>query len=285
MTAAVNAAVTAAVPTAAVPTAAVTRLSDFNRDGHTDLILRETTAIHDGNGKLWLYPGRGDGTFLARRQMGYGFNSILMIVNAGDVTGDGVADVLATDRSRGRLWLYPGNGAGGVGAARQIGSGWSLMQVITNAADMTGDGRPDLLASDRDGKLWLYPLTGNAVFQPKRLIGPGWSVMSPIVAPGDVSGDGRADILARDQTQALWLYRGNGRGGMSGRTLVGYTWWGYRTLVAPGNFDGAGGNDLLAVDPSAGNGNLLLFPGDNAGHFGPSRLIGNGWDGRYLTIG
>jgi hypothetical protein len=49
--------------TATTTTANATRFSDFNRDGFTDLVARDTT------GRLWLYPGNGTGGFLARHLM------------------------------------------------------------------------------------------------------------------------------------------------------------------------------------------------------------------------
>ena len=49
------------------------------------------------------------------------------------------------------------------------------MTAITNAANLNGTGRPDLLARDATGNLWLYPLTGNAVFGPRSRVGSGWN--------------------------------------------------------------------------------------------------------------
>jgi hypothetical protein len=54
--------------------------------------------------------------------MSYGWNGLAGIVAPGDVTGDGDADLFARDAA-GRLWLYPGNGAGGLGVRRLIGAG------------------------------------------------------------------------------------------------------------------------------------------------------------------
>jgi Tol biopolymer transport system component len=245
--------------------AAVTRLSDFNRDGVTDLVAR------DAAGRLWLYPGNGAGGFKARRQIGVGWNSVTAIITPGDVSGDGNADVLARD-SVGRLWLYPGNGTAGLSARRQIGSGWGSY-TITNAANLNSTGRPDVLARDTTGALWLYPLSGNAAFGPRTKIGTGWNGYT-ILGPGDLSGDGRADILARDTTGSLWFYRGNGTGRVGGRTLVSPGWAPMTALVTPGNWDRTAGNDLLARDAA---GALWLHPGNNAGGLGQPRQIGNGW--------
>jgi archaellum component FlaF (FlaF/FlaG flagellin family) len=246
--------------------AAVTRLSDFNRDGVTDLVAR------DAAGRLWLYPGNGSGEFKSRRQMGVGWNTMTTIVTPGDVTGDRNGDIIGRDTA-GRLWLYPGNGASRFLAKRLIGSGWNTMTAITNAANLNGTGRPDLLARDTTGALWLYPLTGNTVFGPRSKIGTGWNGYT-ILGPGDVSGDGRADILARDPAGSLWLYRGTGTGRVGGRTLVSSGWAPMTALVTPGNWDRAAGNDVLARNAA---GTLWLHPGNNAGSLGAPRQIGTGW--------
>ena len=51
------------------------------------------------------------------------------IIGPGDWDGDHKVDVLARDTT-GRLWLYPGNGTGGWGSQRQVGSGWEGMRII-----------------------------------------------------------------------------------------------------------------------------------------------------------
>jgi hypothetical protein len=258
----VSAASTSVTPRAS--SAAITRLSDFNRDGATDIVAR------DAAGRLFLYPGNGAGGFRARRQMGSGW-SPFTLVTPGDVTGDGNADILARD-SAGRLFLYPGNGASGVSARRQIGSGWSSF-TITNAGNLDGAGRPDVLARDAAGGLWLYPLTGNAVFGARTRIGTGWNGYT-LQGPGDTSGDNRADILARTPTGLLRLYRGNGTGGITTGTIAGAGWQTMSALITPGNWDRASGNDVLARDAA---GRLWLYPRNSASSFLPRRQIGSGW--------
>jgi Zn-dependent metalloprotease len=252
--------------------AGLTRLSDLNRDGSTDLVAR------DAAGRLWLYPGNGVGGYLARRLIGTGWNIMNVIVTPGDVTGDGNADLFARDAA-GHLWLYPGNGASGVSARRLVSSGWASY-TITNAANLNGAGGPDLLARDSAGVLWLYPFSGNAVMGARTRISNGWNGYT-FRGPGDLSGDGRADILARDSAGSLWLYRGNGTGGLVGRTLAGNGWAGMNALVTPGNWDRTGGNDTLARDSA---GSLWLYPGDNAGgRLATRRLVGAGWNGYTIS--
>jgi len=259
------------VAAAATSAAPVTRLSDFNKDGFTDLIAR------DAAGSLWLFPGNGSGGFKANHKIGGGWNTYNALVTPGDVTGDHNADVIARDAA-GNLWLYPGNGVMGLSARRQIGHGWSGY-TITNAANMNSTGRPDLLARDSAGSLWLYPLSGNAVFGARTKVGSGWGSLV-FQGPGDFSGDGRADILAHNSARELLVYRGNGAGRVAAGTVVRGGWGLITALVTPGNWDGKAGNDFIERIPGVVP-DLYLYPGNNAGGFGSGVIIGNRW--RQMT--
>lgn len=92
----------------------------------------------------------------------------------------------------------------------------------------------------------------------------------------DWSGDGRADIVAPTADGILWMYRGNGAGGFaSGRTQIGLGWNSRDQIRMVGNWDGTAGTDIIARDP--GTGALWLYPGNGAGGFRQSRIIGTGW--------
>ncbi|MFS8199207.1 trypsin-like serine protease [Streptomyces sp. CWNU-52B] len=75
---------------------------DLSGDGKPDLLVRST------DGTLWLYRGTGkEHTPWATRikaRTGWNFTAY---VSSGDVTGDGIADVMTRD-SAGTLWLYKG---------------------------------------------------------------------------------------------------------------------------------------------------------------------------------
>ena len=53
-------------------------------------------------------------------------------------------------------------------------------------------------------------------------------------------------------------------------------------LVAPGNFNGDTKPDLLVRDTA---GALLLYPGNGAGGFGTSSVVGTGWNGMTAILG
>lgn len=192
-----------------------------------------------------------------------------------DLTGDRRADLVARRSSDGSLWLYPGNGAGGFGATRPLGTGWRAMASILVSPDWDGDGRTDLVARSRSGDLWLYSGDG-AGGASGRPIGQGWAGMNAIAAPGDWDGDGRADLLARRSREgSLWLYAGAGRAGFGVVRPIGTGWSAWNLITGTTDFDGDGHADLLAR--RRGDGTLWLFPGDGRGGFGTARRVGHGW--------
>ncbi|HEU4676731.1 MAG TPA: VCBS repeat-containing protein, partial [Motilibacteraceae bacterium] len=110
--------------------------------------------------------------------------------------------------------------------------GWSVMSALTGVGDLSGDGRPDLLARDAAGVLWLYPGTADGSLGARTMVGrSGWSVMSALTGVGDLSGDRRPDLLARDGAGALWLYPGTAERSLGARTLVGRSGWQVMTAL------------------------------------------------------
>ena len=114
---------------------------------------------------LWLYKGTGTATapFAARVKIGPGWGIYNQLTDTGDITADGKADLIARDTS-GVLWLYKGTGnATAPYAARtKIGTGWGIYNVLVGPSDLSGDGKPDLIARDSSGVLWLYKGSGSA---------------------------------------------------------------------------------------------------------------------------
>jgi len=80
--------------------------------------------------------------------------------------------VIAGDAG-GRLWRYPGDGAGGFASRHQIGVGWNAMTAILTPGDVTGDGQADVLGRDPAGGLWLTRATAPVVSAPGAWWAPG----------------------------------------------------------------------------------------------------------------
>ncbi|MFB6840613.1 FG-GAP-like repeat-containing protein [Streptomyces sp. NPDC056361] len=187
-------------------------------------------------------------------QVGRGWSMYDRAESVGDIAGTRVGDVVARDKS-GLLWLYQGTGNGDtpfLGRVK-IGTGWQIYDQIAGGSDLTGDGRPDLLATDKSGGLWLYPATGNinTPLSPRKQIGTGWGIYNQLTATGDIGGGPAGDLLARDKDGVLWMYLGKGDGTFAPRVRLGSGWNAYPHLVGIGDGTGDGRPDLLAMD--AGN--------------------------------
>ncbi|MFJ4467196.1 trypsin-like serine protease [Streptomyces sp. NPDC089424] len=120
----------------------------------------------DSAGVLWIYPGKGNGTFATRVKVGTGWNQYNWIRGHGDFTGDGRTDLVARNASNGYVYLYKGTGKAGTGAfaSRIKVTTWSssTYNAVATVGDVSGDGRADLLARTPGGTLYLYRGTGNA---------------------------------------------------------------------------------------------------------------------------
>ncbi|MGA5134785.1 FG-GAP-like repeat-containing protein [Streptomyces olivoreticuli] len=256
--------------------------ADFTGDGRKDLV-----GVESATGKLWLYPGKGDGTFGDRVQIGSGWNAMSKLA-AADYTDDGKADLLAVDSATGGLYVYAGtgtaNGMNTLGARTRIGTGWSSMRELT-AIDVNSDGRADLLAIDTDGALWAYPgsgsLAGDNTLGNRVRIGTGWDTMTELTSPGDLNADGKADLVAVDRSGALWAYPGTGSlkasDTLGARTRIGTGWDTMRQLVGA-DFDNDGKGDLEAVQAPAGStGTLYFYPGTGNTALGSRTQTGTGW--------
>ncbi|MFI9762063.1 trypsin-like serine protease [Streptomyces sp. NPDC051963] len=118
----------------------------------------------DSAGVLWIYPGKGNGTFAARVKVGSGWNQYNFLRGQGDFTGDGKTDLIARGKSNSYVYLYKGTGKSGTGAfsSRVKVRTWSGYNAFDAVGDVNGDGKADFLARTPGGKLYLYKGTGKA---------------------------------------------------------------------------------------------------------------------------
>ncbi|MET7859416.1 VCBS repeat-containing protein [Streptomyces sp. NPDC005318] len=169
-----------------------------------DLVARDTSGV------LWLYLGKGDGTFASRTKVGPGWQVYNKITGGSDLTGDGRPDLLATDTA-GVLWLYKGTGSWSApfAARTRVGGGWQIYNQITAVGNIAGSAAGDLVARDTAGVLWLYQGNGTGNFTARVRIGAGWNAFSHLVGAGDVTGDGRPDLIAYGPN-GTYVYRSTG---------------------------------------------------------------------------
>ncbi|MFI5529616.1 glycoside hydrolase domain-containing protein [Kitasatospora sp. NPDC051853] len=245
---------------------------DFNNNGKKDLV-----AVEVSTGKLYSYTGTGTGTLGSRTVIGTGGWNGMSNLAVGDLNRDGKDDIVATEKSTGKLYYYPGDGSG-VSSRIEIGSGgWNGVNN-TAVGDFSGDGKDDVVVSENStGKLFMYPGNGTGIGARVEIGSGGWNGMNKFVSPGDMNKDGKDDLVATEtSTGKLWLYPGDGYG-IGARVEIGSGGWNGISDYAGADFTGDGVGDLAAVESQPGStGKLYLYKGTGNGGLTPRTEIGTG---------
>ncbi|MFG3507488.1 FG-GAP-like repeat-containing protein [Streptomyces sp. NPDC047821] len=237
--------------------------------------LGEHYAMTTG-GKLSVHHlGTTTGTYVSQ-----GWDPATRFIPFGDMDGDGCDDMLLKSAD-GLLRRAAGECDGHYTPVDhatphvQIGKGWNAFDAVVAPGDLTGDGRPDLLARQTTtGYLFLYRSNASGTLDAAVRVGTGWKGYR-LIGAGDIDGDGNGDLLARDGSGELWRYGGTGKGTLKPRVLVFRDWGAGRTdIVGVGDVTGDSLPDLLSRDSS---GKLLRNKGNGKGSFGATVTISTGW--------
>ena len=196
--------------------ARLTAVTDFNGDGHPDLIWQNDTTRQAAT---WYLGGALGNQFVGGATLGPAVPG-WTVVGSGDFNGDGHSDLVwLNDRTRQLGVWYMGGAQGDVfissgflGAGATGVPGWTVRGI----ADFNRDGHPDVLWQNdvtRQLAIWYMGGAGGAAFLGGNFVAgpvPGWTV----VGIGDFNRDGTPDILwQNDATRqvAIW-YMGGAQG-------------------------------------------------------------------------
>ena len=209
----------------------VASAGDVNGDGFGDLIVGA-----QGVPRAYVYYGSASGVSATAPPVtlsppgGNGVSFGQSATCAGDLNGDGYADVIVGDASvngfDGRAYVYWGS-SGGISAtqpplvlATTQGSGGDFGGSVSSAGDIDGDGYADLIiganaVGNDAGQAYVFfggASASMAITQPVVLTGltgvPG-GFGAPVAGAGDIDGDGFADLMvSAPRLGNVYFYRG-----------------------------------------------------------------------------
>ncbi len=205
-------------------------MADVTGDGRADI-------VGFGNAGVWVSLNNGDGTFQAPQMVvgNFGLDAGGWDVNRhprfmADVTGDGRADIVGFGNAG--VWVSLNNGGGTFQAPQMVvgnfaydAGGWRIDRHPRFMADVTGDGRADIVGFGNAG-VWVSLNNGDGTFQaPQMVVGNfgldagGWDVNRHPRFMADVTGDGRADIVGFGNA-GVWVSLNNGGGTFQAPQMV-----------------------------------------------------------------
>ncbi|MGW3241907.1 FG-GAP repeat domain-containing protein [Streptomyces sp. NPDC001070] len=196
---------------------------DLKKNDCNDMIVR--TAA----GQLRLYGGDCESdAFMPNgsyTSLGTGFQQYNVMTSPGDMTGDGIPDLIARKSSTSDVYLYKGTSSGKLSARVRLASKWTGYKKVVGAGDLNGDGIGDLLVQDKANVLWRYNGDGKGHLKPRVKLASGWGASyNAVLGIGDLTCDGKADLIARDTAGNLYRYNGNGKGAFGSRTKIATGW-------------------------------------------------------------
>ena len=247
--------------------------ADMDRDGDTDVL-----ALVFGPRIVWYENTDGKGSFgeaphVVTSRPGNNTWSIY----AADLDGDGDVDALLATANDGKVaWYENVDGRGTAWEQHVIATGLKGARVVY-AADVDGDGDPDVGAASNWGTFtWYENIDGNGRFGSQQIVFEGRGATGLSLYAADLDSDGDTDVLSvthSGPSAIAWYENLDGRGQFGPQQVITQLY--DRNLgVHAGDLDNDGDLDVITSNRIHQGGTVhWLENTDGKGSFGPLQPI------------
>lgn len=239
----------------------------------TDSATYSDLVYTDKAGNLWRRAALGHGRFGAATRIGTHWHTVDTLLSVGQWDGSGGVDLIARQKSTGRLVLYRGDTKGGLRGPSYLTGPMGHLRSIASGGDVDGDGYRDLVAIDNRTRaiVLLRGGPGGKIVGTKEITRPARIVA--LRGAGELTGDGKADLVWSDSTGRGFVGVGDGAGGISRVIAHGRGWNSFVDVLSPGDLAADGVSDLLALRT---NGVLMRYDGNGRGGFAVPKEVMRG---------
>jgi hypothetical protein len=174
---------------------------DLSGDGRPDVAIGNNgdpnyVAINNG----------GSPATWTRMLLGSSLNDLTWSLALGDVTGDGLPDVVVGNNGQ-QNYVMVNNGGWPTNWSRvNLGTGLNDSTYSVAVGDVTGDGRLDVVVGNYSQPSYVLVNNGNSPTNwPRFTLGSASNSLTYSVAIGDLTGDGRPDVVVGNYNQANYV--------------------------------------------------------------------------------
>jgi hypothetical protein len=257
------------------PSTVAVATGDFNGDGKLDVVNI------DYGSNLNVMLGKGDGTFQAPITLFIGVSNFFPeAIAVGDFNGDHLLDVAVwatnSTTTSTQVNIYLGNGAGGFTAGGVYNApSSSIFNPGPNsivAADVSGDGKLDLVALTPNNGVYVFLGNGDGTFKTPVNYGTGTTAgCCSGLAVGDLNSDGKLDLaISANDGISILLNAGSGTFATGVYYPSGVSGSATGDGIAIGDLNGDKKPDVVVTNENQG---VIIFLNQGSGTFKESSVI------------